>query len=158
MRALRLLVVVLLLGLVACDQTTKHVATSALAHGRIVTLLPGVLDLRLAHNAGVAFSLMNGWGALAIAAVQLAVLGGAALAWWRNRGAGVAFHVALALVVGGAVANLVDRIARGSVVDFLHLAHWPIFNVADVAIVSGGLLLVLRGARPVTRSSGTPAS
>jgi signal peptidase II len=152
MRALRLLVVVLLLGLVACDQTTKHVASSALADGRIVTLLPGVFDLRLAHNAGVAFSLMTGWGALAIAAVQLAVLGGAVFGWWRGRAQGAAFHVALALVVGGAVANLVDRVARGAVVDFLHVAHWPIFNVADVAIVAGGLLLVLRGGRGGRRS------
>ncbi len=143
-RALRLLVVVLLLGLVACDQTTKHVATSALADGRIVTLLPGVLDLRLANNPGVAFSLMDGWGAVAIASVQLAVLAGALLLWWRGRGAGAAFHVALALVVGGAVANLWDRLARGAVVDFVHLAHWPVFNVADVAIVAGVALLALR--------------
>lgn len=157
-RALRLLIVVLLLGLVACDQTTKHVASSALADGRIVTLLPGVFDLRLAYNPGVAFSLMTGWGALAIATVQLAALGGAVFGWWRGRAQGVAFHVALALVVGGAVANLVDRVARGAVVDFFHVARWPIFNVADVAIVAGGLLLVLRNVGPLRRSSGTRAS
>jgi signal peptidase II len=49
----------------------------------------------------------------------------------------------LALVMGGAVGNLVDRALRGHVVDFIHVSGWPVFNVADVAIVAGGLLVVL---------------
>jgi signal peptidase II len=144
-RAYRLLVVLLLLGSVACDQTTKHVATRALEGGRVVTLVPGLFDLRLVHNPGIAFSLLNGFGAAALVGVAIAVLALLAVTWWRMRHRGALVQAALALVAGGALANLWDRIARGAVVDFMHLAHWPVFNVADVAIVAGAMLLAIAG-------------
>lgn len=147
-RAVRLLVVLLMLGLFACDQTTKAVATHALAGGKVVTLLPGVFELRLALNPGAAFSMLSGVGAAALSALQLALIVGAAIAWHRLRAAGARAHVAFALLIAGALANLADRALRGAVVDFLHLRRWPIFNVADVAIVVGALLLALAVRAP----------
>lgn len=140
-----------MLGLFACDQTTKAVAVHALGGGRIVSVVPGMLELRLAHNTGVAFSMMAGLGAVAMALVQLAIVGAAAALWWRMRGAGARVHVAFGAILAGALANVVDRLARGAVVDFLHVRHWPIFNVADVAIVAGAIGLAL-AAKPQARA------
>ena len=84
---------------------------------------------------------------LAIAAV--------AAAWWkRRRVAGFVEHAAFVLVVGGAIGNVIDRFERGYVVDFIHVDHWPVFNVADVAICVGGALVgvvMMRLTRPPLR-------
>ncbi|HEX5366819.1 MAG TPA: signal peptidase II [Acidimicrobiales bacterium] len=130
----------------ALDQLTKAWAVAALGSGDVVDLV-GSLRLRLVVNHGSAFSLADGRGALisVLAVVVVAVL---LRAGPRHRTALLA--VALGLVLGGAVGNLVDRAVRagdgvlgGGVVDFVDLQWWPVFNVADMAVVSGaGLLLV----------------
>lgn len=134
---------------VALDQVTKTWALRAL-DDRTIDLV-GSLRLRLVFNTGSAFSLASGLGpVLAVVGVVVVVLlvragreveGGAALA-------------ALGLVVGGAVGNLVDRALRdgdgflgGAVVDFVDLQWWPVFNVADVAITVGAVLLAITVGR-----------
>ena len=64
-----------------------------------------------------------------------------ALAWYRRRRTLSRSSIGYVMIAAGAVGNLVDRVARGYVVDFVHLAHWPVFNVADVLIAVGGILL-----------------
>ncbi len=67
-----------------------------------------------------------------------------AVAWLRRRArAGAAEHAAFAMIFAGAVGNVADRARRGFVVDFIHVEHWPVFNVADVAVVAGVLLLAI---------------
>jgi signal peptidase II len=142
----------LLMGIVGAavlvaDQLTKTWALNRLIDGPID--LVGSLRLNLAFNTGTAFSMGSGKGlgpwisVLAIAVVvALALAGGTA----RTRlGA-----VAAGLVAGGALGNLGDRAFRGdagflhgAVIDFIDLQWWPIFNVADSAIVVGGILLVI---------------
>lgn len=125
----------------AVDLTAKAWAQRALGPAGVET---GVVDLRLAYNPGVAFSL----GA-AVPTGALLVLTGlltAGVAAWAWRSAGTRSrlrHTALTGVLGGAVANLVDRAGDGVVTDYLHTGWWPTFNLADVAIVTGVTLLVL---------------
>ena len=138
-------------GLVGCDHATKHVARAALGSGRVLTLVPGVLDLRYAENRGTAFSVLEGARSpftlallISLSAIALTSLG---VWWWRRRHERAASQIGFAMIVGGAIGNLIDRAARGFVIDFVHLHHWPVFNVADVAITAGVGLLLLDALR-----------
>lgn len=133
---------------VLVDQLTKHWALNALDDGRTIDLV-GSLRFNLAFNTGTAFGLGPGLGPL-VAVVAV----GVALALVRLAGSmpSRSAAVALGMLLGGAVGNLVDRVLRsgdgflgGAVVDFVDLQWWPIFNVADVGIVGGGILLVIAG-------------
>lgn len=128
-------------------------------------LVPGVLDLRYAENHDTAFSLTSGLhsplkGALLTVLAVVGVLF-VALLWWRRRGAPRAQQVGYAMLLAGALGNVIDRLARGFVIDFIHLHYWPIFNVADVLIVAGVVWLALarnrdRGAPPLQSNFTRP--
>ncbi|WP_462166203.1 signal peptidase II [Frankia sp. AiPs1] len=138
-----------LLGL---DVVTKHLAVARLSGRGPFTLIPGVLDLELTRNSGAAFSLAGG-ATVVLSLVALVVIAVVVFSARRLRSAGWA--VVLGALLGGAVGNLADRIfrdpgpLRGHVVDFVHLHHWPIFNVADSSIVCGGILAVVLSLRGV---------
>lgn len=152
------------MALTACtlDQLSKWIATSALDPVRPLELIPGLLELRLRANPHGAFGLFAALPdglrlpiLLALAVLAMTVISVYAirtLGWTRM------VSISLGLVLGGAVANQVDRLARGEVVDFIHLHwaeafHWPTFNLADVAITAGSLLLaftVIRLWKPKT--------
>jgi len=138
--------------IVAADRATKALVQGALAPGERIPVMP-FTDLVLVFNTGAAFSFLAGAGgwqrgffiAVAIAAVVLIV-------WLLARHAGERlFCAGLALILGGAIGNLWDRIQLGHVVDFvlLHAGGWhfPAFNVADSAITVGAGLLILDGIR-----------
>jgi signal peptidase II len=137
-------------GLLGCDHATKLAAEHELGAGRVVTVVPSVLELRYARNPDVAFSALSQWelphkeGALL--ALAIAVLAFTIGMWIRHRRHHETWNLGdagYALVVAGALGNVLDRILRGYVVDFIHLAHWPIFNVADACIVFGLIALGL---------------
>ena len=141
----------LALLLLALDQATKLWAAGALDYGMPVAVLP-FFNLTLVHNPGAAFSFLadaGGWQRIffiVLSGVVSAVL----VAWlWRLPREARLLGVALALVLGGAVGNLVDRVAYGYVIDFLDFHaggwHWPAFNVADSAISCGVVLLLVDG-------------
>jgi signal peptidase II len=143
--------------LVGCDHATKAVAQGTLAHAPPITLA----QLEYAENRDVAFSLLGRLGvtkpAWALAGVVVAALVLIAWSWWRRRAEpDVVVHLAFASVLSGAIGNLVDRIVRGYVVDFIHVRGWPVFNVADVAVVAGALLFYFRAWR--NRSPWSPRS
>lgn len=138
------------LTVVAADALSKHWAESSLpGHPRTL----GFLTLRLTHNTGVAFSIGAGGSRLLVLAATAAVVLLVAVAAMRNR-----LPVApAALVIGGGLANLLDRLPDGRVTDFLDLRWWPVFNGADTAIVLGAGLLAffsLVEQRRVRRSPG----
>lgn len=127
---------------VALDQVSKSWALSTLADGPID--LFWTLRLRLAFNTGAAFSLGTGfpWLFVVLGVLVLCVLGVLAFRARLSRGPAVA----LGLVAGGAIGNLVDRVVRGhggAVVDFIDLQWWPVFNLADASICTGVGLLFL---------------
>lgn len=148
-RSYRLLLLVAA-AVVAVDQLTKELALDALADGPI-HLIEGVLSLSLHYNPGGAFGILQGYpGFFLVATVAVSVL---ILVWARSL-PGTAHIVPLGLVLGGGLGNVTDRVIRdtgGRVVDFIDLHVWPVFNVADSAIVVGvGLLLLatMRTAAP----------
>jgi signal peptidase II len=139
------LLVIFTLALVGCDHATKVVAQTALERRGPVALVPGVLDLHYAENRDTAFSLLRmlhfpGKGAFLVA-MSVVGLAAVAIAWWRRRKASGIEQAAYALLVAGAFGNAIDRIRSGYVIDFIEIHRWPIFNVADMAIVAGALLL-----------------
>jgi signal peptidase II len=147
------IVVLLLAGaVVAFDQVTKLAALDRLQLGVPITVIDGWLSLTLVLNPGLAFGLLGGvpakwrWLVAALSLVALAVLARVALrvlpdGGWPGR-------LAIGLIFGGAVGNLIDRARFGAVVDFVDVHwrgwHWPAFNVADSAITVGVVLLALR--------------
>jgi signal peptidase II len=153
MKARLPLAVVCLISVVGCDRGTKELARSTLEEP--VAVVPGVLDLRYTENPGVAFRLDRvvpeplRRPAVVIVPLGLAIV--LAALWIRRRPGGVEAY-GWALVLGGAAGNVIDRLVFGHVVDFIHVRHWPVFNVADMAIVAGGVLLA------VTSRTRTPAS
>ena len=128
------------------DQASKAVALEFLSRvGEGVEVLP-IFNLVLARNRGVSFGLLTGlpwWG---LAVLGLAVVTLLSVWLWRTRTR--LSGAAIGLIIGGALGNIADRIRWGAVTDFLdfHVGqyHWPAFNVADVAIVSGVGLLLLK--------------
>jgi signal peptidase II len=136
--------VLIAIVIVVVDQLTKAWALSVL-DDRDIDLF-WTLRFHLTRNSGMAFSRGDGLGPV-IGVVALIVV--AVLLVSLRRQAGAAGAIAVGLVIGGASGNVVDRLfrspgwLRGAVVDFIDLQWWPIFNVADMAITIGGLLLVL---------------
>jgi signal peptidase II len=141
------------LVVVAVDQATKAWAAASL-DDRDIDLV-GSLRLHLERNSGGAFSLNEGRGGLvAVAALVVVVV----LLWYGRTAHTWPGALAVGLVLGGAVGNLVDRVVRdgsgflgGRVVDFIDLQWWPVFNVADMAVTIGGVLLVLVSTREPAR-------
>ena len=144
----------LLLGVVGCDHTTKALALSELSRSGPVSVVPGLVELRYVTNTDTAFSVLGHvfgpserfW--IVVVAQTLANL---ALIVWvlsRRHHPGLLERAAGALLVGGGLGNLLDRLLRGHVIDFIHVSYWPVFNVADIAICLGiGLLLWSKGRR-----------
>jgi signal peptidase II len=123
----------------ALDQAAKAVIEAHLVPGQDVDVL-GPLGLTLSHNAGVAFGLAGGAGAPLIL-ITLVALGVVVYLFARNP-ARPGMWVATGLLAGGAIGNLVDRVRADAVTDFVDLPPWPPFNLADIAITAGVLLLV----------------
>jgi len=143
----------------ALDQLTKAWAVARLGDGEIIDLV-GSLRLRLTMNFGSAFSLADGRGPL-ISLLALVVV--AVLLRTGRHATRPTMAVALGLVLGGAIGNLIDRAFRegdgflgGGVVDFVDLQWWPVFNVADSAIVVGAILLFIAQWREPEPESGAP--
>jgi signal peptidase II len=124
----------------ALDHLTKWLVTQHIALGDQVPA-SGPVTFHHVENRGAAFGLFPQMQ-LIFLAVAIAVAGYILIAG-RRFGPGVFPQVLLGMVLGGAVANAVDRFAQGYVVDFIDLQRWPVFNVADIAIVSGILLGIL---------------
>lgn len=136
-------------SVVVCDQITKWLAVRNLT-GRSLTVIPSFFDLVLVHNTGAAFGFLNdagGWQNVFF--VVVAALVSLVLVFMLGR-VGSDDKVsgwALALILGGAIGNVIDRLWLGYVIDFVDWYvgrwHWPAFNIADAAITVGAALLVL---------------
>ena len=141
---------VLAAAIVVADQLTKWVVLANFAHGerRVITEF---LNLVLVYNKGAAFSMLadaSGWQTPLLIAFALAAAGIVSYLIVRNPGKRL-LCLGLALILGGALGNVIDRLRYGHVVDFLDFHamgwHWPAFNVADSGITVGAVLLILDG-------------
>ena len=149
----------LALLLVVLDQLSKYWVSASFEYGQ-ARQVTGFFNLVLAYNKGAAFSLLAsaaGWqrGFFIVIALVAVVVISVLLA--RHAGERL-FCLSLALILGGAIGNVIDRIALGHVVDFLdfHFAgwHWPAFNLADSAISVGAVLLIVDSFRPGAKRAG----
>ncbi len=150
------------LGALVADQLSKHAVEKYTVPGSLRVLVPGLLNLVHTTNSGVAFGLFadseNPWRGPLLIVFSVAVIG--MLIWLlaTGRAGGRAGECGIALILGGAVGNVLDRFLHHSVTDFIdfHIGahHWYTFNVADSAIVIGAALVVLelfRDARHPTQ-------
>jgi signal peptidase II len=141
----------LLGGVVALDQATKALVVARLGLHEYVPMVDGLLSISHVRNRGAAFGVLSDASLphqhLLLAALSVAALVAIAVYFVRLPPAAWLPRTALALVLGGAVGNLIDRLRLGYVVDFVHVFWrdhvWPDFNVADSAITVGVVLLVL---------------
>ncbi len=129
---------------VVLDQAAKAAIEAHLTPGQYVEVL-GPLEFTLSHNSGVAFGLAAGGGTrlILVTALALAVV---AYAFSRNPTRS-GMWVAAGLLAGGALGNLADRIRAGAVTDYIQIGSWPAFNLADVCVTLGVLMLALSFAR-----------
>ncbi len=142
---------------IGLDQASKWLAERLLAPGQPVPVLP-CFNFTLLYNTGAAFSFLaqaGGWQRWFFLLLSLAI--STVLVLWigRLQHGQTPLAIALSLILGGAVGNLIDRVAHGHVIDFVDLYydrwHWPAFNVADSAITVGAILLVLDNLYSSTR-------
>lgn len=134
------------------DQVTKMMVKNSVPEHAVIPVIPNFLNLTHIKNAGVAFGLFSDapapWKTAVLIVVSVALLATVAVIVARSRHLRWEAGVGLALILGGALSNLVDRIRMGRVVDFVDVYfrsyHWPTFNLADTAIVVGAGFLVLQ--------------
>ncbi|MGH2862113.1 MAG: signal peptidase II [Solirubrobacteraceae bacterium] len=125
---------------IGLDQLTKHTLGTWLGPGQVRHVIPG-LTLVYERNTGVAFSFLAGTGALVYLVTAIALV--ALIAFLLMRPRRRLLWLPTGMLVGGAIGNLIDRVALGSVIDFIKLPHWPAFNIADTCITFGVIILVL---------------
>lgn len=138
-----LFLIVAILG-VALDRVSKYWVMTHLALGQQVTVVPGILSFWSTRNTGAAFGILQQAQPFFVAIatlISLALL----YAGWRWRHASPLLHIALGLLLAGAVGNFIDRVLWGEVVDFIavQFVRFPVFNIADTCVTIGALLLFL---------------
>jgi len=137
---------------VLVDQLTKFWTVSSLSLGERAGFIPGILGFTYTRNSGAAFGMMYGfnWIFLVLNPLLIVLL---CIIIWRNMFKDKFCNIALALIVGGAVGNMVDRIRLGYVIDMVEtlFVRFPIFNVADICITVGGVLFFIAYIRAERR-------
>lgn len=123
------------------DQTTKLVVKELMEVGQTIPVLPGIVQLTFIINPGASFGILPHQRPIIIAVTLVVVV--LLVLYARRVLDNRLLQLALAMQLGGALGNLIDRLVHKGVIDFIDLMFWPVFNVADTAIVAGvGLLLL----------------
>ncbi|MCX7928021.1 MAG: signal peptidase II [Candidatus Omnitrophica bacterium] len=131
----------LVLGVVVCDQLSKYLIEQLLEPNQTFPIIKGLFHLTLVHNTGAAFGIFRHQTFLLILISGISILiiihnlVTTRTPWCSKQ------SIALYLILGGAIGNLIDRVRLGYVVDFIDLRIWPVFNFADTAITLGVILL-----------------
>lgn len=136
--------ILMLIAIVAIDQITKYIAVTKLLPIGSVEFISGVMDFTFVRNFGAAFGILQG-GKWMFVILTAAIAVGMVIAFKRlpkDKGNNI-LRMSLVMILGGAVGNCIDRLFRGFVVDFFETTfmEWPVFNVADIFVVVGALLM-----------------
>ena len=149
-RIQRIIYALIAVAVFLSDQATKALVVKSIPDHAVIPVIPGFFNLLHTENNGMAFSLFSGassWKMGLLIGISVALLAAVVIVVWRSHEINWQAGVALALILGGALSNLADRIRFGQVVDFLDFYyrsyHWATFNLADSAIVVGAGLLIL---------------
>ncbi len=137
--------------LVVLDQLTKYFIARSIPVNTGFAVIPGFFNVVYVRNSGGAFSLFAGaghhWAVYGLAAISIAVVAAIAYAFVKTGSRDYWTRISYICVAGGAAGNLIDRIRFGEVTDFLDFhagnLHWPAFNMADIAISTGAVMLVI---------------
>ena len=134
--------------LLIADQLAKYTITQNFLYGEYINIFPG-LDFTLVHNTGAAFSFLSdagGWQRWLFLIISLAASIVLIVWLYRLKASQFFLSTSLALILGGALGNLCDRIFLGYVIDFIDfyygIYHWPVFNIADASITLGAVFLI----------------
>jgi len=147
----RTMYLLIALIVVLLDRWTKRIVAQRISLYSHIQIIPGFFRLTHTENTGAAFSLFADstapWKSALLIGFSVIALAVVSVLLWKNNHAHIVTGIGLSLIMGGAVGNLWDRVARGRVIDFLLFYvkryQWPVFNLADSAIVVGAGLLVL---------------
>ena len=134
---------VIVVFIVALDQLTKYLALKSIPEGHSVQIIKNIFYLTLVKNTGAAFGIFKNQIALFIA-ISVATLAFIVFILRRAKNKDLLLEISLALILGGALGNLIDRIRYARVIDFFDFRVWPVFNIADSAITVGGFLLMYK--------------
>ena len=141
----------LALSVVVLDRWTKRLVAARIAMYSHIQVIPRIFRITHTENTGAAFSLFadspSQWKTVMLVGFSVIAMIVVSVLLWKQSRPLTMTGIALSLILGGAVGNLWDRVASGRVVDFLDVYyqtyHWPVFNLADSAIVIGASFLVL---------------
>lgn len=133
------MIFVIVFAVLSLDQLSKFIITRCLSQNQSVPLIKGIFHLTLIHNRGAAFGILRNQVPLFIFTSILAII----LIYFnlKKNKHRKAYSIALSLILGGALGNLIDRLFFGYVIDFIDLRIWPVFNIADSAITIAAVLL-----------------
>lgn len=129
------------LGIVGLDQLIKYLVRQSLPLNDSLPVLEPFLYWTYVRNEGAAFGLFQGMNWILVVCAVIVVCGALAYIFAHRPQARIV--VALALIAGGATGNLIDRLLFGGVIDYIDFKVWPVFNLADMAIVAGSLLVMI---------------
>lgn len=130
------------LGIIIIDQLSKAYITASInIPNTTIQVIPKIFHITYVKNYGIGFGLLQGLVPFIIAASIVIIIG--LLYYMRDIPDSHFINTTFALLLGGSIGNLIDRIAFGYVIDFLDFRIWPVFNVADSAVTIGGILLVV---------------
>lgn len=143
-------------GVFLTDQALKYLVMRNLGPGESIPVIPGLLDITFIRNPGAAFGILPNQSFFFVI-VTLVVLGVIGYFITKNTRLEPLLLVSFGFTLGGAVGNLADRLRHGSVTDFIDFRFWPVFNVADIAIVLGAFMMawsLLTQRDPAGRGAG----
>ncbi|MBB6675359.1 signal peptidase II [Cohnella nanjingensis] len=150
------------IGIIIADHVVKWLVSAYMAIGQQITIIPGVFGLASVRNRGAAFGMLQDQRSFFLIATSV-VLVGVSLYLRKTYREKKLLSYGLALILGGALGNFIDRVFKGEVVDMLHVRFidFPVFNVADSFLCMGVLILLIdswRDARTNRSSSGLPSA
>lgn len=127
--------------IILLDQLTKYLISKYMIVSQSIPLIQNFLYLTYIQNTGAGFGLLKGWNT-ALIFISLIIIG-IILFYFDRITREKTIHIPIALILGGAIGNLIDRIFIGHVIDFIDFSIWPTFNIADSCITIGALWLIV---------------
>ena len=129
--------------IVAIDQIVKYIVRTGLSLGEIIPVLGDFLTISLHYNTGAAFSMMEGYRMILTILPATLIIVLVVYIFIKRKDENKLLLLALSIIVGGGLGNLIDRILMGQVTDFISVGSFPVFNIADMCVVCGcGLVII----------------
>ena len=136
-------IVLIAIGTVLLDQISKILVRTLMFEGQTIPLIPGFLSLAYYNNSGIAFSFLSGHRII-VTALQIVALLAVAVFLFKTKGKRRLYDFSLAIILGGGIGNVIDRVIFGKVTDMISFSIFPpVFNVADIGVTVGCALLIL---------------